>query len=256
MINYCNWSRHVWHEVYIKPRQQSCAITAPSLQQRLHKIIYRWVFWRPTDSQINLKKKNYKKNEKLHQEMNKAIKHLNRYTRMFSVFQWGYNWILIHASVILSNFSNSSNWMKIYSFWKIKKKLDCCITFCCYSASWLWIRRRWRIFLSCCCCPWLLMLLLVVFWRKVKMQLMVRLNIFNLIWTIFKALYWKIILGTFGGNYCFQIWAWDWDWEGRLKREMVPTIFMSTFNFNLWNLKLLLGRFSCTLREDFAWRVA
>ena len=41
---------------------------------------------------------------------------------MFSVLVWGYNWILIHAWVILSKLSNSSSWTKIYSFWKKKQK--------------------------------------------------------------------------------------------------------------------------------------
>ena len=44
-----------------------------------------------------------------------AVRHLNHYIRMFSVLVRAYNWILVHALVILSN---SSNWTKIYSFWK------------------------------------------------------------------------------------------------------------------------------------------
>ena len=47
-----------------------------------------------------------------------VVRHFNHYTRMFSVLVWGYNWILIHAWVILSNSSKSPNWTKIYSFWK------------------------------------------------------------------------------------------------------------------------------------------
>ena len=40
-----------------------------------------------------------------------AVRYLNHYTRMFSVFVWGCNWILLE-----------SNWRKITSFWK---KLEC-----------------------------------------------------------------------------------------------------------------------------------
>ena len=46
----------------------------------------------------------------------------NHYTRMFSVLVWDCKWILVHAWMILSNLSNSSNWMKISLFWQ---KLDC-----------------------------------------------------------------------------------------------------------------------------------
>ena len=57
------------------------------------------------------------------QELNcLAVRHLNHYTKLISVFVLGCNWILIQAWVILSNSSNSSNWTKISSFWK---KLEC-----------------------------------------------------------------------------------------------------------------------------------
>ena len=49
------------------------------------------------------------------------VSYSSHYTRMFSVFLWGCNWILFMHGVILSNSSNSSNWTKICSVWK---KLD------------------------------------------------------------------------------------------------------------------------------------
>ena len=38
-----------------------------------------------------------------------AVSHSNLYTRIFSAVAWCCNWIIIHAQVILSNLSNSSN---------------------------------------------------------------------------------------------------------------------------------------------------
>ena len=46
------------------------------------------------------------------------VSHSNLFTRKFSVFVQDCKWVLIHAWVILSNPTNSSNKMTISSFWK------------------------------------------------------------------------------------------------------------------------------------------